>query len=1479
MENLKARDYATGKPLVVGEGECFRDVCDRLAGSCCLVVNRADGGRGNRLGVLSVKQAELEPDTPFGAVVTRHRIPEIPADSLLADAVSKLPWCEAPFVAVIDDDGVLVGIMDFLQVLKGMFFAEIKQGPGVDRAASLSAREQEQILDAIPDLIFRLDRECRFVGWFGHHEEEMFLAPREFLGKQIREVLPPDVAVPAETKIRSVFENGDMEMMVYSLQMPPGEEHFEARIVLCSDQEVLVLVRDVTACVRAEKQTDVLQGLISDLNSETTLNGAARVLAHAASQLFRHDAFFFDLHLDPDHGLESLYHEDIPAGGDAPVEFPPARTPGVRLQSPELLSGKPKLINRSGEAEVPAFAPFGDTERLSQSLMFSPIVHDGRIYAVVSAQSYTPSRYNEADLKVFHALVGETAAAVARILSEEEAGKSEAKYRRFVEMANDGIWVIDDKARTSYVNRRMAEMLGYAAPEMAGRSLFDFMDGPAAKEAARYFERRKEGVAERHDFRFRRKDGADLWAIVSACPLNDDAGGFTGALALVTDVTERKAMEDDLRTSRDRLEKLQLKYQAILRSAGFGVCLLGPDWSIQFVNPAVCRIISPDPNMTQDMVGVPLTVLFETAEQFEAFARRVRHDIRAQGSFVDEVEMRRWDRSPLWCEVSVVRLDPAQTASGYVATFNEVTSRRKAQQQLAAAEERYRCLVEQSLVGIYIVQDKRFVYVNPKMAEIFGYTQEEMLALPDTVESIFAPDDHAMVREQRRRRISGEVRSVRYSGRGVRKDGGHIWVSVHGSTLDFGGRVSLIGAVLDISETMRAEIERDCLSRFGAQLAAVRTLEDLAKITSSICAELFEWDAFSFGRRLGNSAEFLPILAMDTINGEKKAFERRVGHGTGYLSQTVLWRGEPLLINRAQETSEPAFELWGDASRRSESLMFAPVMTSGNVVGFVSVQSYTPTKYNGRDRDLLKRIADIAGPALSRCLAEMENARLVAALEQASEAVVITDTEWMIQHVNRAFEQITGFLREEALGQDARRLPEPGDGDPDALRWMVEAMERGESWQGHVRTLRKDGAPLDEILTVSPIRDSGSRIINHLILRRDVTRESAMEEELRQSQKMEAIGMLAGGVAHDFNNLLQVMMGWSEVLLKRMSDADTNRQELETILRAARRGAALTRQLLAFSRKQVLQPQVVNLNQIVESTGKLLRRLIGEDIDLELVLEPGLGRVFADGGQIEQVVLNLAVNSRDAMPQGGRLTIQTENYELLEPETPTISGQLGMPPGRYAMLAVIDSGCGMDSRTLSRIFEPFFTTKEVGKGTGLGLATVYGIVKQSGGYIKVKSTVERGTVFQVFLPRIGDVASADEGELFGPDPMGGTETILVVEDEKPVRDLTTRILASHGYAVLEAKNGRDALLLAANHTGRIDLLLTDLVMPEMGGEQLAEQLLLMYPDVKVLFISGYTMRPPPVNATVKQGVGYLQKPVAPETLLYRVREALESPEG
>ncbi len=554
------------------------------------------------------------------------------------------------------------------------------------------------------------------------------------------------------------------------------------------------------------------------------------------------------------------------------------------------------------------------------------------------------------------------------------------------------------------------------------------------------------------------------------------------------------------------------------------------------------------------------------------------------------------------------------------------------------------------------------------------------------------------------------------------------------------------------------------------------------------------------------------------------------------------------------------------------SFVLCPFIVDNRVVGAIGIAADEPRHFAAQDINLIWSVSDQVSGVLARIRLTQTHRRLVAAMEQLAESIIILERDGCIVDVNPAFEKITGYTRDEIIGSHIDTLSlSPGSDARLRERWDVVA--EGQVWQGRTITKTKSGQIITEEEIISPLRDPQATLVGFVAVRRDVTRELQLEEQYYQAQKMEAIGRLTGGVAHDFNNLLTAINGFAELMQRRLNPDDWEYRMVSNILKSGQRATNLVRQLLVFSRKQTANPQVLNLNFVVNDIQKMLQRVIGEHIEINTDFGEALWNIKADPTQLEQIIVNLAVNARDAMPDGGTLSITTANVEMA-PEY--IRPDLTMPGGKYVRLSVADTGVGIPDDVRDHVFEPFFSTKETGKGTGLGLTTVYGIIQQHGGFITFDSAPGQGTTFHVYLPatvetnKMTTIADDDTVE-----NLSGSETILVVEDEESVRAMVVDVLRQFGYRVFSATNGMEGLEVAAAHADELDAVLTDMVMPKLNGKLMADKLLADNPSLCVLFMSGYMADIITDNTALQMNGRFIEKPFTPTTLLTFVRRALD----
>ena len=755
-------------------------------------------------------------------------------------------------------------------------------------------------------------------------------------------------------------------------------------------------------------------------------------------------------------------------------------------------------------------------------------------------------------------------------------------------------------------------------------------------------------------------------------------------------------------------------------------------------------------------------------------------------------------------------------------------ARRRAENALAESEDRYRDLVEnsQDLICTHDLEG-RILSFNQAAEKLMGYDRKEILGrnIRDLLLPRYRSEFEAYLAEIRRKGIARGLLAVP-----IRSGEKRIW--------EYTNTLRTEGVPIPIVRGMA----HDVTERRRAERALQQSQERLQALFDNT------QDAIFLADESGRYVDANPAASMITGYSRDEIVGKKVGDF-----------GPPRLRERGRQLLQEVVRMGRLTGE------YTVVRKDGTEIEteFRAVANFQPGLH-------LSVIRDITEPKRVERALQRSEERFRALIENNADIIAIIDAAGKVLYVSPSVLRMLGYAAEEWVGQNVFGFIHPDDAlaAAEALQAGLDHVDAGLPLELRVRHHNGTWRVLEAADTNLLDNEAVAGIV---INARDITERKALEEQLRQAQKMEAIGQLAGGIAHDFNNLLTAITGYSEITMLGLMPEDPMWGNINEISKAADRAASLTRQLLAFSRKQVLQPKVLDLNAVILGMEEMLRRLIGEHIELRTVLAPELGSTRADPGQIEQVIMNLAVNSHDAMPHGGKLTLETANVDLgLEYSRQHLS----VGPGPYVMIAVSDTGTGMDSQILPRIFEPFFTTKGPGKGTGLGLSTVYGIVKQSGGDILVYSEIDRGTAFKIYLPRtqeINEVIASIPPQINVPR---GSETVLLVEDEALVRKLVREVLQGNGYTVLEASTDSEALRIAHDPQYQINLLLTDVVMPGTSGGALANRIGMVRPDIAVLYMSGYTDNALADHGVLAPGIAFLQKPFTPDTLIRKVREVL-----
>ncbi len=803
---------------------------------------------------------------------------------------------------------------------------------------------------------------------------------------------------------------------------------------------------------------------------------------------------------------------------------------------------------------------------------------------------------------------------------------------------------------------------------------------------------------------------------------------------------------------------------------------------------------------------------------------------------------------------------------GYRGIDRDITERKTAAESLHRSETNLRALLNATTdVAFLIDREYKIISLNQALSTYVGKNIDDLVGINALS---LLPPDLAKSRKAKMDEAFNTGKPVRWEDHGVI---GWSDNNIYPISDNTGKVTSLAIFSLDISEQKRAGSIQQIMYTIADAVSKTIDTQELYSVIHKELNKLIDATNLFVGLYDAET----DMISLPYMKDEKDQVEKAPAAQT--ISAQVIKNNKSMLLTASDMNRMEKEGKIGTVGSPCKIWLGVPLRDEGEVIGIIVVQSYTDENaYNQSDLELLEFVSQQVAAAIKKKQTEEQIRILSRSVEQSPALVMITDLDGNIEYVNPKFIEVTGYSFDEVKGENPRIL-KSGATPMETHVELWEKITSGKDWRGEFLNKKKTGELYWEFAHISPIKNDQEQITHFLAIKEDITERKSLEKQLVMSQKMEAIGTLAGGIAHDFNNLLTVINGYSDIAQMKLDESNPLNKELAAIREAGGKAADLTRQILAFSRKQIYQPQVISINQIISDLNKMIRRLIGEDIKIEMTLAPDLPFIKADPGQIEQIFINLVVNARDAINQKTSHSADkkiTINSEMVLLDDSFVLNHMGSRTGTHVNLSVSDTGVGMTEEVRQKIFEPFYTTKEEGRGTGLGLATVYGIVKQNNGSIYVYSEPDKGTTFNIYWPSAGESEkSLQKKEESGYD-LYGKEVILFVEDEKAVLDFATTTLREFGYQVHTSTNGAEALELIKSEKYKIDLLITDLVMPDMNGKELSEKIYALLPDIQVLFVSGYTDDHIVHSGELEKGVNFLQKPYTVRNLLQKIKAVL-----
>jgi len=1032
--------------------------------------------------------------------------------------------------------------------------------------------------------------------------------------------------------------------------------------------------------------------------------------------------------------------------------------------------------------------------------------------------------------------------------SSMELSKSEARYRQLVENPLVGVWQADTQARFVFINKRLADMSGYSQDEVIGMSMIVPIAPDLRPWLAERLEKREGAnfLPDVVEAEMVRKDGSRYTALVAAARLYDAKGKFSGFIGSMIDISDRKRAEESMQKARNELESLvdektaelsktikllkreiserkqtkeKLEHQkkhleSLIKYSSLAIVTLDEKHTISSCNRDFEKLFQYNES---EIVGKNLDELIAGQEYLKDAVSYTEETLRGK-AIHGYGERKRKDGTNIYVEIFGVPVVIDGKLVGAYGIYQDISERKQ-------AEELFRTLFDRSPVGLFIIQDRKFQLMNPQFLQLTGYKEDEFLS-KDSLAFIL-PEDRNIVRENTIKMLKGEL-TLPFELRVINKTGETRWIEQTITSIHYNGRPAVLGYYVDISERKQAEEE---LRKSEESYRMIFEQSPLGIIHFDQKGVIVDCNK-KLVEIMGSSRKKLIGFNMLKSLQDKKmlsAVEASLSKGTGY------YEGDYLSVTGGKLT--PMRAIYNRITSKD-----------GSFLGGISLYE-----------DITER---------KRAKEELQDSeeRLQTMLDSLQAGVVCINAEThTIVDANPAAIEMIGAPKDQIIGHVCHKYICPAE------KGKCPITDLGQEVDNSERTLlTATGAEIPILKTATPILLSGQAHLLDIFI--DITEKKKLEAQLQQAQKMEAIGTLAGGIAHDFNNILQAIFGYTQILLMAKEPSNPDYEKLEAIEKSAQRASDLTKRLLIFSRKVESKLRPVDLNNEIEQVSQMLERTIPKMINIKLHLAEDINIINADPAQIEQIMMNLGVNARDAMPEGGTLIFETENVILAEEYCKT---HLGSKPGQYVKLSISDTGQGMDNETLRHIFEPFYTTKDIGKGTGLGLAMVYGIIKSHSGYIMCYSEPDEGTIFKIYFPVIEKEAERVGSKEEKVAIEGGNETILLVDDEEAIQKLAEDILTRFGYTVLMASDGETALEIYREKKGEINLVILDIIMPGMGGRKCLEELLKMNPKSRIIIASGYSINGPAKEVLKAGAKGFISKPYDMRGMLQTVRKILD----